>query len=987
MAAIASTVEIDLRVAGERELARLTNELNKNKKAANDDAVAHKKLKDTLKPLTAEQKKLADSAKKASDSMKRQKAVETELSNTTKKLSADQKKAAADFQRIQRSNTASSKQFVSSFRLGMLAAVAAAVVLARSIVRTSVEIDRMNAVMDASSATSAIAASNMEFVTIAADDMGLEILTASDSFAKLTAATRDTELQGQATRDMFIALSATNSKLGGSTDDLRGIIKSFTDMISKGTVQMEELKGQLGDRLPGALNIAAKAMKLSTKDLIEMISNGEVLATDLLPKLSKALNDTYNDGKFETAQANLNRLGNSWLHFKSTIINSDWVSNFATNVKHFLDILSGMEPELAANANAWDLFWFNVLGGARIVGVKTGALTSTLKEELTNQKELLKEARQDYKEYNEGLKNLKDNQDKSFFSGVNIDKIKPTPEFSIIVKNFANADAAVSRLQKLYDKSISNKKKHDNVIKELNDAAIEIEKKNLDDKLAILNDTKSKEELALSDSIKFKNIAFNNFVKSKQNQIKKIQDLATAEKRALTPGETGTISEVTSIIDVKTKINDKEILQLQLDHDKKIVASNKQKNDLIIADNLRLVQSKASQLQTKEQLEIAFATTDLGRLKAQENAEIAANRRRLDTTSVAGQERLNLVNTVMARELIIRKKFAGERLQLERNSEQAIKEFINESKEAVIAANGDPIQQLQLETDQKLEAWRLYYERIREMAIASGADLNSIEKSNTNMTKAILDEAANKRIDIDRDNRSRLQTWAEDSSTVQQDMEDIGITAAENMAEGFAEMAVNSEASFGEMAAAFLKDVAKMIIQALILKAIQTAIGFAFGGAVDGDTSAGGSTFNGTGPLQSFQNANGAAIRGDHRITKFANGGSFTNSVVRAPTKFAFGGQLGVMGERGPEGILPLKTMANGELGVNTAGGGGSGGVVIQQMNVSIIEKEDETSEEQSQRLAEAMREQLKQLIDGRIMNANRSGNINNPTQVSNAFV
>jgi len=60
-------------------------------------------------------------------------------------------------------------------------------------------------------------------------------------------------------------------------------------------------------------------------------------------------------------------------------------------------------------------------------------------------------------------------------------------------------------------------------------------------------------------------------------------------------------------------------------------------------------------------------------------------------------------------------------------------------------------------------------------------------------------------------------------------------------------------------------------------------------------------------------------------IATFANGGAFTNSIVNSPTmfKFARGGAMstGVMGEAGPEAIMPL-TRVGGKLGVRSAGGG-----------------------------------------------------------------
>lgn len=77
-----------------------------------------------------------------------------------------------------------------------------------------------------------------------------------------------------------------------------------------------------------------------------------------------------------------------------------------------------------------------------------------------------------------------------------------------------------------------------------------------------------------------------------------------------------------------------------------------------------------------------------------------------------------------------------------------------------------------------------------------------------------------------------------------------------------------------------------------------------------------------------FPNANGNAFFGG-RVTPFANGG-----VVSGPTMFPMsGGQTGLMGEAGPEAIMPLKRDKNGRLGVSV--GGGSGSVVVNN-NINV---------------------------------------------------
>ena len=123
---------------------------------------------------------------------------------------------------------------------------------------------------------------------------------------------------------------------------------------------------------------------------------------------------------------------------------------------------------------------------------------------------------------------------------------------------------------------------------------------------------------------------------------------------------------------------------------------------------------------------------------------------------------------------------------------------------------------------------------------------------------------------------------------------------------------------FLEMAAQIIAKQITMIILQTILKALG-AVGGASGGAGMNSASAIGTNPNvaAYAPL-----ANGGTFA--NGIATFANGGAFTNSVVSSPTmfKFADGGttRTGLMGEAGPEAIMPLKRGPDGSLGVQANG-------------------------------------------------------------------
>ena len=83
-------------------------------------------------------------------------------------------------------------------------------------------------------------------------------------------------------------------------------------MISKGRVSSEELRRQLGERLPGAMNLAAKAMRMTTAELDKQIRLGNIAANDLLPRLATELNKLTKSFDVNTIQGATNKLQNAF---------------------------------------------------------------------------------------------------------------------------------------------------------------------------------------------------------------------------------------------------------------------------------------------------------------------------------------------------------------------------------------------------------------------------------------------------------------------------------------------------------------------------------------------------------------------------------------------------------------------------------------------------------------------------------------------------
>lgn len=137
-----------------------------------------------------------------------------------------------------------------------------------------------------------LAGKDIEYLYGVADRSGTSFSVLGKQYGQIRAAAKGTNLEGKATKDIFEAVTFASSKLGLSVDDTGGVLRAIQQIMSKGTVQAEELRGQLGDRLPGAFAIMADALGVTTTKLDAMMKKGEVGRSSLI-KFAEELKKRY----------------------------------------------------------------------------------------------------------------------------------------------------------------------------------------------------------------------------------------------------------------------------------------------------------------------------------------------------------------------------------------------------------------------------------------------------------------------------------------------------------------------------------------------------------------------------------------------------------------------------------------------------------------------------------------------------------------------
>lgn len=149
------------------------------------------------------------------------------------------------------------------------------------IVKATSTVESATTRMTAVFGSAAAGAQELDFVRRTADRLNVSFGDLAKGYSQFAAATRGTAIAGQKTRDIFVRITEASIVMGLSMEDQQAIFLALTQIASKGKIQLEELSGQLGERLPGALNLMAKSMGITTAELLKMTEAGAVGAERL----------------------------------------------------------------------------------------------------------------------------------------------------------------------------------------------------------------------------------------------------------------------------------------------------------------------------------------------------------------------------------------------------------------------------------------------------------------------------------------------------------------------------------------------------------------------------------------------------------------------------------------------------------------------------------------------------------------------------------
>jgi tape measure domain-containing protein len=161
-----------------------------------------------------------------------------------------------------------------------------------------------------------VQASN-QFILDTVDRYNVPLESARTGFTRLYASMAPAGFKGDEIRELFLGISKTSATLGLGADQVDRVTYAFGQMASKGQFMAEEVTGQLGDVIPGALSIMAEAAGMGIKEFKKAMEDGAFVGTEftrVMNNVPKVLEKEFGkgaEGAAKTFQGLINRMQNS----------------------------------------------------------------------------------------------------------------------------------------------------------------------------------------------------------------------------------------------------------------------------------------------------------------------------------------------------------------------------------------------------------------------------------------------------------------------------------------------------------------------------------------------------------------------------------------------------------------------------------------------------------------------------------------------------
>lgn len=211
--------------------------------------------------------------------------------------------------------------------------------LLSSLVNTAREAGRARVVLRNISSDAREYSRSLKFLTDLTDKYGTDLIGTTEAFAKFKAAATPAGIALAEQERIFSNISKAMASFGISGGEASLTMMAITQMMSKGKISSEELRRQLGERMPVAMQAMANAAGVSMAQLDKLLKEGKLRSADIMGKFSDELAKLSGNTSTDNLESSLGRLKNAFTDLADSLHIYDNFKALVDKVKEALDYI------------------------------------------------------------------------------------------------------------------------------------------------------------------------------------------------------------------------------------------------------------------------------------------------------------------------------------------------------------------------------------------------------------------------------------------------------------------------------------------------------------------------------------------------------------------------------------------------------------------------------------------------------------------------
>ena len=216
--------------------------------------------------------------------------------------------------------------------------------LVSALVDTAREAGRARIILRNVSADAREYGNSIKYITQLTEKYGTDLIGTTTAFAKFKAAATPAGIAVAEQERIFANVSKAMASFGISGGEAALTMMAITQMMSKGKISSEELRRQLGERMPVAMQAMANAAGVSLSQLDKLLKDGKLRSAEVMGKFSDELAKLSGDTSTDNLEASIGRLKNAFVSLADSL---NIYGNFKALVDRVKDLIDYLKTHLS----------------------------------------------------------------------------------------------------------------------------------------------------------------------------------------------------------------------------------------------------------------------------------------------------------------------------------------------------------------------------------------------------------------------------------------------------------------------------------------------------------------------------------------------------------------------------------------------------------------------------------------------------------------